>query len=515
MIPVQKEEKQAALFLRISAFVYLVSGFAFLFVPMPILSAFNWLSIRIFPNLPLTPIDDERFWTALAFSMMMTITAICFAAQFNIRKYKNLVLILLVSKCASSLSALFLFLLSKRYFSYLGIFAIDGVIFWVTLIFYLRAHKAFFKEQTFYLHHKPVEIKTTPPTTVVVRGSEDKFALLDQVLTETGFFEILEKHFVASGKTKGDFRVVVKPNFMFMHAKRDISTYTDPELVEAFFDRIVERGFTNICIVEAQSTYGNYYKNREVLKVAKYIGYSTDKNYRIVDLTEEMVPFDYGGRFGKHFVGQTWRDADFRVSFAKNKTHVFCHYTLTLKNIYGTLPMQNKLKEYHTKREYDWPTIESMKHFPVHFGLIDAIWSADGQFGVITDPNPNHTKTLIAGENLIAVDWVAANKMGLDPDAPGVGRFLPLAIEAFGRPERIDWIGDKSVYDPWTNVSELFIKSLDTLEEAEAFSDWWFSCLTAMDPYFKYKLTGAGALVMRKILAPIKRLFFRYDDLTR
>ena len=75
MIPVQKEEKQAALFLRISAFVYLVSGFAFLFVPMPILSAFNWLSIRIFPNLPLTPIDDERFWTALAFSMMMTITA--------------------------------------------------------------------------------------------------------------------------------------------------------------------------------------------------------------------------------------------------------------------------------------------------------------------------------------------------------------------------------------------------------------------------------------------------------
>lgn len=74
---------------------------------------------------------------------------------------------------------------------------------------------------------------------------------------------------------------------------------------------------------------------------------------------------------------------NFRISFAKNKTHCFCHYTRTLKNIYGTLPMQDKLKEYHSKREYDWSTIETLKHFPVHFGLIDAFTSAYSQFGVI------------------------------------------------------------------------------------------------------------------------------------
>jgi uncharacterized protein (DUF362 family) len=306
--------------------------------------------------------------------------------------------------------------------------------------------------------------------------------------------------------------VVIKPNFMFMHSKEDVSTFTDPALVEALIDKIAERGFPNISLVESQSTYGNYYRNREVLKVASYIGYSTEKNYRIVDLTEEMVPFDYGGPLGKHFVGPTWRDADFRISFAKNKTHVFCHYTLTLKNIYGTLPLQNKLKEYHTKREYDWPTIETMKHFPVHFGLIDAIWSADGQFGVIVDVEPNHTKTIIGGENLIAVDWVGAKKMGLDPDDPKVGRFLPLAVEAFGRPE-INWVRDKSVYDPWQNVSEAFIQSLDILEEAYAFSDWWFSGLTAMDKYFAFKKTALPILVLRWLLAPIKRIFFRYDYL--
>ena len=174
--------------------------------------------------------------------------------------------------------------------------------------------------------------------------------------------------------------------------------------------------------------------------------------------------------------------------------------------------MQNKLKEYHTKREYDWPTIETLKHFPVHFGLIDAIYSADGQFGVIVDAKPNHTRTIIGGENLIAVDWVGAKKMGLNPDDPKVGRFLPLVVEAFGKPE-IKWEGDKSEYKPWQNVSEVFIRSLDLIEEAYAFSDWWFSGLTAMDKYFTFKKKALPIIILRKILSPIKRIFFKYDYL--
>jgi len=162
--------------------------------------------------------------------------------------------------------------------------------------------------------------------------------------------------------------------------------------------------------------------------------------------------------------------------------------------------------------EYDWPTIETMKHFPVHFGLIDAIYSADGPFGVITDSRPNHTKTIIGGENLIAVDWVGAKKMGLDPDNPRVGRFLPLALEAFGKPE-IKWVGDRSLYDPWKNTSEIYIQSLDIIEEAYAFSNWWFACLTAMDKYFALKMTALPILIVRKLLKPIKRIFYKHDYL--
>ncbi|NIP22560.1 MAG: DUF362 domain-containing protein [Phycisphaerae bacterium] len=513
MIEITRKEKHLKIFMIISAATYFFVGFAFAIMPGVILRAINFFSRILTPSLEEIPLSVEKFWLSMTFSMMMTITVLCYIAHHNIRKNKNYIIALLVSKSASALSALCFFIFSARYFAYLVIFLVDGSIFWVTLFFYLRASKAFFKAQTAYLRKKPIPPKITGPATVVALKGDDKMKLLDEVLEKTEFFGILEKRFNETGKSRQDFSVVIKPNFMYLHHKKDISTYTDPELVEALVNKIANKGFPNITLVEAQSTLGNYYKNREVVKVAEYVGYSTNKNYQIVDLTEEMVPYDYDGRLGKHFVGPTWRDADFRISFAKNKTHVFCHYTLTLKNIYGTLPMQNKLKEYHTKREYDWPTIETLKHFPVHFGLIDGIYSADGQFGVIVDPTPKYTETIIGGENLIAVDWVGATKMGLDPDDPKVGRFLPLAVEAFGKPEKINWIGDKSVYECWENVSEIFIKSLDIIEEAYAFSDWWFSGLTAMDAYFAFTKKGWAIFILRKIISPIKRIFFKYDYL--
>jgi uncharacterized protein (DUF362 family) len=510
MLHMTKEERFFKLFMGLSAVTYLIAGCIFALAPGFILKAINLLGI-LTPSLPEIPISAEKFWLSLAFAMMMTITCLSYMVYFNVRKNKNYVIPLLIAKAASSLSALSFFLFSARYFAYLAIFLLDGAIFWVTLFFYVMANRAFLKAQTGWFPEVPKAMVNTGPATVVALSGDDKFNLLDQVLAQTKFFEILEDHLSKSGKSRETFSIVIKPNFMFMHSKKDISTYTDPELVEAFIDKIAAKGFSNLAIVEAQSTYGNYYENREVEKVALYVGY-TGKNYRIVDLTKEMVPYNYGCRLGEHFVGPTWRDADFRISFAKNKTHTFCNYTLTLKNLYGTLPMQNKLKEYHTKREYDWPTIETMKHFWVHFGLIDAFTSADGQFGVIVDAEPNLTKTIIGGENLMAVDWVGAKKMGLDPDNPQIGRFLPLAVAAFGKPE-VNWVGDQSVYNPWENVNPVLIDSLDIIEEAYAFSSWWFSSLTSMDKYFTLKKKAWPVIIMRKILEPVKRLFYKYDFL--
>ena len=346
---------------------------------------------------------------------------------------------------------------------------------------------------------------TNSKTKVVAVKHDDKFTALAQVLEQTAFFDLLKRSHQESGKNKDNFLIAVKPNIMMAYSKKDPSTITDPELVEYLIDRMVELGFTNIAVVEAQNAYSTYFKNRAMVTVSKYFGY-TAKNYRLVDLTEEKVRFDYGGRLGNHWVGPTWRDAGFRISFAKNKTYISCYNTLTIKNIYGCLPLRNKFKEYHKKREFDWPTIESLQHFPCHFGLIDGFWSADGLLGLKSDYSPKHTKTIIGGENIIAVEWVGAKKMGLDPQK---SRIFKLAVETFGMPE-IEWIGDKSVYKNWQNMYPLVDKLLDMGEEWYTFAYWIGFISSSMDPAFPPKVSHRFALWVQRLNTRILKLISRF-----
>jgi hypothetical protein len=56
------------------------------------------------------------------------------------------------------------------------------------------------------------------------------------------------------------------------------------------------------------------------------------------------------------------------------------------------------------KRDIFSTTIEFIKHFPIHFALIDAYISADGPFGIFTDKNLNHAEKIIGSEDIVATD---------------------------------------------------------------------------------------------------------------
>ena len=342
-------------------------------------------------------------------------------------------------------------------------------------------------------------------TKVVVVKDDDKTVAMQRVLDDSGFFKALEDRRAATGKDKAQFLIALKPNIMMAYSRDDPTTITDPELVEFLVDAMAAEGFTNVAVVESQNVFGNWFKNRDVKTVSTYFGFS-GKNYRLVDLTEEMERYDYGGRLGKHWAGPTWRDADFRISFAKNKTHVSSYTTLTIKNIYGCMPVQNKFKEYHKIREFDWPTVEALKHFPCHFGFIDAFWSADGLMGLKADYSPRHTKTIIGGENIIAVEWVGAKKMGLDPFD---SRIFALASTAFGMPE-VEWVGDKSTFKDWSNVPDLIDKRMDVGEEYYTYANWLGFISSEMDPAFPPKIRFRSVLFVRRIMKRVLRFLSRH-----
>jgi len=344
-------------------------------------------------------------------------------------------------------------------------------------------------------------------TVAAIQDDHSKFAALDKVLEETGFEQVLANRLAAVGKTREDFTIVIKPNFMFAYNKLDRTTFTDPELVGHLVRHLRAAGFKKISVVEAQSTYGEYFDKRSVREVADYLGFDGKAGYQVVDMTEDAVETkQFGPHLGLHPVSAAWRDADFRISFAKNKTHAYSYYTLTLKNIYGALPMANKFKEYHCERDIYHTTMEYLTAFPVHFGLVDAYLSADGPFGIFSDTRPNQTHTIIGGADLVAVDWVAATKMGIDPM---ISPYMRLAVQSFGKPE-IKLVGDGNPYQPWLNVPvALTLFTHKGLDANFHFGNLFYSAAAQMDEtHFHHKARALHIRVLRKLTVPIRRMFF-------
>ncbi len=347
-----------------------------------------------------------------------------------------------------------------------------------------------------------------------VYGRKEKFDVLDDVIKESGFFDVLEKQFNGSGKTKEKFSIIIKPNFMFTYNKDDRTTFTDPTLVEHLIKRLEEKQFKNIKIAEAECTLSVFFQNRDVKAVAEYIGYEGSSLDRMIDMTEgnNTEEVDFGGRLGRHPVDKDWANADFRISFAKNKTHSYAFYTLTLKNIYGALSRKYKYKVYH--HEFDdiyGTTIDFIKKYKVHFGFIDAIIGADGPFGIFADPCPQLTKTIIGGEDIVAVDWVGSGKMSLDPM---ISKYMQEAVKAFGKP-RIKIVGDGRTYKYWANIPRISsIFSHEMLDKHYSFGFVIYYTLSEMDTNAFPSQPSQSEFInsLRDMAAPIRELIFKEPD---
>jgi len=317
------------------------------------------------------------------------------------------------------------------------------------------------------LEYKSHPIYSKNPSEVYIVQEENKRRCLEMAVLNSRFIDHLENKYESqkSGKRKEEFRIAIKPNFMCTPYKTDISVYTDPELVEHLIEMIRDKGYRDISVVESQMVWSLFREGRTVEEVAKMLGYFP-RGYRIVDLTTEKSKenYDYPEPVGPHPFGPTWRYADYRISFAKNKTHFQCYYTGCMKNVYGCLPEQDKLNSYHgtfRNREFHTCTIAILEAFPVDFAFLDAYFSGDGIAGLIRDNDPNDTNTIICGENCFAVDWVQGQKMGVNPEKNYVIR---RAKERWGKPEiKID--GPENQYKNWHNVWPFMDTIADHVEE--------------------------------------------------
>jgi uncharacterized protein (DUF362 family) len=343
------------------------------------------------------------------------------------------------------------------------------------------------------------EIYSRDATVYLVTGS-DKFETFRRTVDQSGFIPHIKAHWQLSGKPQAEFRIAIKPNIMTasLH-QEDSPVYTDPALVEELIRLLRQEGFSRFTVVETQNVYNYAYTGRNVRAVAALCGYSSD-GYEVVDMTEDNVPFDYGGILGAHRAGRAWLEADYRISFAKNKSHWQCFYTACLKNVYGCLPMWDKMKHYHGHTragkniEFFQATILINDKLPAHFGFLDAWVSGDGLTGHVRDPKPNHTRTFFASDNLYALDWVAGEKMKIDPPQ----NFVIQEARRMWGTIQITRVGDTTPWRGWHNVRPIVIKAFDFFEEY-----YWLSRF----------LSRAAATEMDKRFPPVGRFAWFFSIL--
>lgn len=270
-----------------------------------------------------------------------------------------------------------------------------------------------------------------------------------------GILQQQYEHFRATVPLQGK-RVVLKPNLVEWH--RDKVINTDPRIVGAVIELCKREGAKEIIVAEGPG----HWRNVEFLVAESGLGdVLKAHNVPFVDINHDepvKVP-NMGQLTGLEYLymSRTIESADVLISLPKLKTHHWAGATLSLKNLFGTLP----------GIYYGWPKNE-LHWRGIHNSIVDIALTrtpdlaiVDGIIGMEGDGPLNGTAkpfgALIMGHDLVAVDATCCRLMMLDPDK--IGYLVLGAMKKLGRMNEaeIPQLGEAiaSLAQPFETVAHL------------------------------------------------------------
>jgi uncharacterized protein (DUF362 family) len=209
-------------------------------------------------------------------------------------------------------------------------------------------------------------------------------------------------------------RVVLKPNLVEYH--RDKVINTNPAVIGAMIELCKSEGASEIIVAEGPG----HWRNVQFLVEESGLGeVLRQHNVPFVDLNhDEPVKLLNLGRLtglDHLYMAQTVTTADVLISMPKLKTHHWAGVTLSLKNLFGTLP---GICYGWPKNELHWRGISNsiidiaLTNTP-HLALVDGIvgMEGDGPLNGVAKP----MGVLVMGNDLLAVDATCCRLMGIDP----------------------------------------------------------------------------------------------------
>jgi hypothetical protein len=208
--------------------------------------------------------------------------------------------------------------------------------------------------------HQPIAPPTDTP--VYLETGDDKLAVMHSLVLRSGLLRSATGWWQKSKKTKENFSVVIKPAVDDPANQGVVDFSTDPELVDYLIGQLTREGFTNITILTENGEQPNRY-----FSLLKSTGHKTS----LAD--DDNLMYDFGSFLGRQPINAIWYNADFRISFAKNRTDKHTFYCGCISNISFCTVMDGKKNHLNGRKvlnaEYQ---VLLTDRLPVHFGLLDA-----------------------------------------------------------------------------------------------------------------------------------------------
>jgi uncharacterized protein (DUF362 family) len=213
-------------------------------------------------------------------------------------------------------------------------------------------------------------------------------------------------------------RVVLKPNLVEYHRDKVINTH--PHVIAAAIELCRDEGAREVIVAEGPG----HWRNVEYLVMASGLGdVLRSCKAPFIDLNHDSpVKTPNLGRLTKLedlYLSETIATADVVISLPKLKTHHWAGVTLSLKNLFGTLP---GICYGWPKNVLHWRGIENsiidiaLTRTP-DLAIVDGIVGMDGDGPLNGNPAP--TGVLVMGCDPLAVDATCCRIMQLNPAKVG------------------------------------------------------------------------------------------------
>jgi uncharacterized protein (DUF362 family)/Pyruvate/2-oxoacid:ferredoxin oxidoreductase delta subunit len=204
-----------------------------------------------------------------------------------------------------------------------------------------------------------------------------------------------------------------------MPAKEDKAIVTHPEFFRAVVQIVRENGGTPI-LVESPAVHSL----ERAIKKSGYAEIVESESVIVADPAKtRTLKFESAKKFKQIDISEAYFDADIILNLPKFKTHGITYITGAVKLLFGAIPGLEK-----SKMHLRCPTPETFSEFlldlygAMNYGfsspkpiihLMDAILVQEGE-GPGPAGIPRRLNSILAGDNGIAVDYVAAMTAGLD-----------------------------------------------------------------------------------------------------